>query len=699
MDIVYLDRLSFFSLLSVLRSRIEYSHIFYFNAAKNAEKAVKFFTRLKLLKVEPQPAEFILADVKDEKGECQLAAIVEDVRNISLRIREKDLINDSFLNHFSSHFDINKVLLFFEKIHAEQIYETVVFIRVSKWHAFREVNSQGKNVVFFLEKDLWSAPLSERAFSLNVRLHKYNPFVKSRSLRYYSFAQKYVLSKLRAFSLRVEPKEKTRQNCETAEATSSFSRDSGKGPLVASWYSCKPVTFSLKQRSDFFWLLKSKIPRQQVLVYFDRPDLPVTEETAAIMEEAGVRAIALSSNATELADVPVWSPTAKYDQLRKSLIAFSVKNYISEIARANFIPFSHLVNMVYFCNHYAYWYDFFSANEIKINLNPTDIYKNNIPMVSALENSGGISISYQWSNWNLSSLESSNSANVFFSFGPSYREVLEKNRSAIDHLIYCGYITDYSFKEVKEDVRRLRRQLIEKGAGFIICYFDENSSDDRMSVVTNSQSASVYRSLLELVLKDETLGLICSPKRPKTLFERLPDIESLSRKAIETGRCLFMGGEYTADNYPTEAAQASDLVITLLLGGTVALESSLSGAKVVFLDLEGLYSYPVYPWGEGKVVFDNIDDLLTAIKKFKANPKSNPTFGDLSKWVGDKDSFRDGNASLRIGQYLDWLLEMFSQGKSRDEALEYANQKYAELWGKENIVRIGFKESRGQGGC
>ena len=84
----------------------------------------------------------------------------------------------------------------------------------------------------------------------------------------------------------------------------------------------------------------------------------------------------------------------------------------------------------------------------------------------------------------------------------------------------------------------------------------------------------------------------------------------------------------------------------------------------VFLDLEKLYSNPVYQWGKGKVVFDSLDDLFSAINKYRENPESIPDFGYLSLWAKDKDPFKDGNASLRIGQYINWLLEMFNEGKT-----------------------------------
>ena len=47
----------------------------------------------------------------------------------------------------------------------------------------------------------------------------------------------------------------------------------------------------------------------------------------------------------------------------------------------------------------------------------------------------------------------------------------------------------------------------------------------------------------------------------------------------------------------------------------------------------------------------------------------------------------DGKASLRMGQYINWLLEIFNQGKTREEAIAYANEKYAGAWGKGNVIK------------
>jgi hypothetical protein len=257
----------------------------------------------------------------------------------------------------------------------------------------------------------------------------------------------------------------------------------------------------------------------------------------------------------------------------------------------------------------------------------------------------------------------------------------------VANFIYCGYITDYAFREVKEDSLKLRRQLLDKGVKFIICYFDETPAPDRMHVISNKMVTETYEYIIDTMLEDETLGLVLKPSRPESLYNEIPSIKSMIEKAKASGRCICIdSGSYHTDHYPTEAAQIADLSVCHLYGGTTALESHLSGVRAVFLDLEKLYSNPVYKLGYGEIVFDDIDNLSCAIKQFRDNPESIPGFGDLSAWVKDRDPFKDGNASLRIGQYINWLFVKIREGKKREEAIEFANQKYAELWGRENIV-------------
>ena len=112
----------------------------------------------------------------------------------------------------------------------------------------------------------------------------------------------------------------------------------------------------------------------------------------------------------------------------------------------------------------------------------------------------------------------------------------------------------------------------------------------------------------------------------------------------------------------TNAATA-DLCIGLLLGGTTILTNA------------------------GSVVFDYIIELLVVMQQFRENQQSMPRFGDLSQWASGKEAFRDGNASLRIGQYLRCLLEWFERGLCSTDVIDQANIRYSEEWGSGNIIQ------------
>jgi len=685
MNSIYVDRLSLFSLLSIICSGIKYSHIFYFNTTANAGTIAKIFGMVGVLKSEPQLVDFHITDLRDEKGESPLTKIMGvDINNICYEISDKEFANNTFLKRFSLYFDFRKILLYFEKILYDDIYDIVFFINVAKWYAKYRVNSDDKSVVLFLKKGPWSSYLSHYITRLNIKPVEYWPGIDHYCFLFISLAKNFMLLKIKVRLNAV--RKRSNKNVDKREGVPSQITDK-KTPLIGAWYTGKRVTFGLKKRSDFFWLLKSNISYEQVLMYFCRTDVPATEKISKILNKKQVRSIALSSQATDSKDIPVWNPSNKYRQLRRQLVMQVFKGYLSCAFKKDSISLFYLTNMIHFVLKYSYWYDFFNSNNIKIHIGPGDHQNVCVPKNLALRKCGGISVSYQYSNGMNSSIFHSYGCDIVFSFGSAYRWTWENNRPQVDNFIYCGYITDYAFSEVREDSLRSRRQLLDKGVKFVICYFDETPSSNRMDVISNKMVADTYEYFIRTMLEDETLGLILKPSRPETLYNEIPSMKGIIEKAKASGRCICIDeGSYHTDHYPTEAAQIADLSVCLLYGGTTALESHLSGVRTVFLDLEKLNSSPACNLGHGEIVFDNIDDLFCAINQFRDNSESIPGFGNLSAWAKDKDPFKDGNASLRMGQYINWLYVKIRDGKKREEAIEFANQKYAELWGRENIV-------------
>ena len=93
----------------------------------------------------------------------------------------------------------------------------------------------------------------------------------------------------------------------------------------------------------------------------------------------------------------------------------------------------------------------------------------------------------------------------------------------------------------------------------------------------------------------------------------------------------------------------------------------------------------LYAWGDKKVIFSNLDEMIDTLKSFKQNPDIYPDLGDWSAHLDELDPFRDMRGAERIGTYVRWLKEAFDKGLERQDAIECANVFYADEWGEDKI--------------
>jgi hypothetical protein len=280
---------------------------------------------------------------------------------------------------------------------------------------------------------------------------------------------------------------------------------------------------------------------------------------------------------------------------------------------------------------------------------------------------------------------SSIAADVMFDFSEWFNPILMKNRSDIQQIVSAGYIYDQAFKLLRPKALARRAEMTDKGVIFIICFFDENSSDDFMSPISHQQTSEVYDWLIKLCINDPTLGLVLKPKRPHTLSTRLGvETMNLINKVRETGRCLML------DNFclPAEAAQIADLTIGDLIGGTAALESYLAGIPTVLIDTVDMRENVFYKWADGKSVFKSLEQLTHNLALYRIDKSQVPGFGDWSPFIYQLDPFRDGRAAERVGIYLRKLLESLERGQTRQQALSAAAVDYSNNWGAQHIVTI-----------
>ena len=183
-----------------------------------------------------------------------------------------------------------------------------------------------------------------------------------------------------------------------------------------------------------------------------------------------------------------------------------------------------------------------------------------------------------------------------------------------------------------------------------------------------------FRSLIHLLISNLNLDL---------LFFRSNNT-SMDR-AIASGRWVNL--PEPQGRFPSDASQAAD--ISIGLGISTAVDEAVSlGGRGVHYDHSAMRGHPYYSWGEGKVVFDDIESMMAALKRYRADPMSEPELGEFSSRIEQVDPFRDGRGNERIGNYLGWLMKGLGAGLDRDLAVREANQQYTHSWGDAMVSTI-----------
>jgi hypothetical protein len=127
--------------------------------------------------------------------------------------------------------------------------------------------------------------------------------------------------------------------------------------------------------------------------------------------------------------------------------------------------------------------------------------------------------------------------------------------------------------------------------------------------------------------------------------------------AIATGRMIDLcEGSHRNIVLPAEAALASDMAISHVIGGTAAVESALAGTRCVLINFNGLKTANDELYARGFVVFDSIENALGAIEKFRAGDARYAALGDWSAFLHELDPFRDGRAAERLRETLEAIV-------------------------------------------
>jgi hypothetical protein len=714
--IIYVDDINVASILSMM---LRTSHFFrceqiqFFNTASPMGRSLlRVVSRVGICNAEIKEVDYSLGDLRTEDGKISwqemyyknLAELGESVKgalSASVFIR---LLGDK-------HFQLDRLLVYYEKKALyDVLHHSATHIHVVD-HLSREASPPSTfPPLFFVQRTAWYKHVELYAKEQNVELRPYWGFIKFPSKTswksFWRLVKKYKIvgSLLKYFVYGAMNKcIKAFKGSEGifTEKKESAARDVDQGVLAIS-YGGPHLTFDPSMRSDFFWWPKSGLSPSDILLYFERPDIPLDRGKHEFLKEENIRYVVMYPEATTLSDTSCWSSSARYIEVTLLLSIKVLMALLRSFLRGETGILSYAIALGPLIQSYAYWFDFYQRNRVKVNIEHMGIGPGHIGRQLALQDLGGVTVSHQYAFSNRAIGEQKlpplamPCANVVFSFSQNFYQTWRNISPPVEQFVAVGYIYDAAFKEVVRRSSQVRKMLHDKGVEFILCYFDESSGEDKNSILTNDMSSHDYEFLFNQLLEDKTLGLVCKPKKPYTLFERISRISELIKSAQDTGRFILLdeGGVEGALShgdgkvnwtFPSEAGLIADVAIGDLIGGTAALESFLAGTRTVLIDSLQMFDDFFYKWGRDEVVFEEWDVLFEKMNRYRRDTSDTPGFGDWSGFIDQIASFRDGQANKRVGEYLRHLLDALRRGNNPSLAMQKIAEGYIKAWGRDTI--------------
>jgi hypothetical protein len=263
-------------------------------------------------------------------------------------------------------------------------------------------------------------------------------------------------------------------------------------------------------------------------------------------------------------------------------------------------------------------------------------------------------ISYQYSNVGMIGPIMMTGADIMATFAPLYHRLWIRGELQPKQFVDIGYVYDTSFEYVRARANACRLKLMEAGAQFIICYFDENPQDNKYSLISTDDYCSEILALLRLLLEDSSIGLVIKTQfqwNSPQYFEELADVRSA---AEASGRYVELNhGVHRNIIFPAEAAFSSDMAIGHSVGATAALEAALTGVRCILLNPYEMKDTNTPLYAQADIVYPSMASALEAIRSFRSGASECARLGDWTPIIDHFDPFRDGRSGHRLRNLLE----------------------------------------------
>jgi len=246
------------------------------------------------------------------------------------------------------------------------------------------------------------------------------------------------------------------------------------------------------------------------------------------------------------------------------------------------------------------------------------------------------SLKIQYSNVALRALPNISNPSIAYVFSNHYGQFYSFPDHGIGPKTYvsCGYPFSLKNQEIISRASVLRMDLSEKGAKFVIGYFDENfqSDEDIWAYKTSKQNLDDIYELCKLILEQPDVGVIYKSQFVRNTPLLLHPKDELIEKAVNTGRFVFPHtGIHRNSILPSEIALASDICIGDIVGATASLESVILGTNSILIDTMNFGpKYRRFYYEENSLVFKSLKEALNELVERRNSKNGLNDFGNWS---------------------------------------------------------------------
>jgi hypothetical protein len=268
-------------------------------------------------------------------------------------------------------------------------------------------------------------------------------------------------------------------------------------------------------------------------------------------------------------------------------------------------------------------------------------------------------LSFQYSNMGMVGPYMLTTADLMITFSPVFHERwIRKCEGVVPGCFFdAGYVYDSSFKYLQKRAEQHRKRLMDAGAFFVICYFDENAFKGKYEMVTQDDLKEEIQILMERVIEDPLLGLIIKNQFQWNAVCQFHDLSDLRTEALSTGRYIELShGTVRNIIFPAEAALAADIAIGHVVGATAPLEAALSGTRTLLLNPYGMKNENDTFYEKADIVYSTIQVALDAINELREGESVRSALGDWSPILQHFDPYRDGQSARRLRIILEEII-------------------------------------------